>query len=66
VGEGGWSAIHYAVYCARKDVLEELLQRKVELNRCTVDGWLPLQLAVHRHNYELLKMLLEEDRISIN
>lgn len=66
MGEGGWASIHYAVYCGKKEILEELLERKVELNRCTVDGWLPLQLAVHRRHTELLKLLLEQEQINVN
>lgn len=51
LGEGGWGAIHYSVFCNRSEILDELLKRGVDINRCTTDGWLPLQLAINRKNH---------------
>jgi ankyrin repeat protein len=50
LGEGGWGVIHYAVFCNRPEILEELIKRRVNVNKCTTDGWLPLQLAINRKN----------------
>lgn len=66
LGEGGWGAVHYAVYLDRVDILKELMKRNVNLNRCTSDGWLPIMIAANRRNEPILKILLSAKNIGIN
>lgn len=66
LGEGGWGAIHYAVFCNRPEILSELLKRGVDINKCTSDGWLPLQLAINRKNHEVVRILLFDSGVRVN
>jgi ankyrin repeat protein len=66
LGEGGWGAIHYAVFCNKPEIVNELLKREVDVNKCTTDGWLPLQLAINRKNFDILRILLYEPTIRVN
>jgi ankyrin repeat protein len=66
LGDGGWGAIHYAVFCNKPNILNELLKKVVDVNKCTTDGWLPLQLAINRKNFDVLQILLCEQTIRVN
>lgn len=46
LGEKGWGALHYAIFCKATDIFDELLEMEVDVNKCTSDGWLPIQLAM--------------------
>jgi ankyrin repeat protein len=46
LGEKGWGALHYAIFCKANDIFDELLDMEVDVNKCTSDGWLPIQLAM--------------------
>ena len=46
LGEGGWGALHTAIFCEAEQILDELLALDVDVNKCTSDGWLPIQLAI--------------------
>ena len=47
LGEKGWGALHYAIFCEAKEILNELLSLDADVNKCTSDGWLPIQLAIN-------------------
>ena len=49
LGEKGWGALHYAIFCKTKDIFDELADMEVDVNKCTSDGWLPIQLAMDLH-----------------
>ena len=46
LGERGWGALHTAIFCEAEDILDELLALEADVNKCTSDGWLPIQLAI--------------------
>ena len=46
LGEKGWGAIHYAIFYKAITIFDELLDMEVDINKCTSDGWLPIQLAI--------------------
>ena len=59
LGEKGWGAIHYSIFCEATSIFNELLCLDVDINKCTSDGWLPIQLAIDIKNKEFIKKLLE-------
>lgn len=64
LGEKGWGAIHYAIFYKVADIFDELLEMEVDVNKCTSDGWLPIQLALdlaidHRDKYYIDKLLAQ-------
>jgi ankyrin repeat protein len=42
--------LHYAIFCKATDIFDELLEMEVDVNKCTSDGWLPIQLAMDLHD----------------
>ena len=66
MGEKGWGPIHYSIFCEATEILDELLSLEVDLNKCTSDGWLPIQLAIDIKNKEIIKKLLDEESLNIN
>lgn len=39
---------------------------EVDVNKCTSDGWLPIQLAINLKNLHFIEKLLEEQSINLN
>lgn len=57
---GGWSALHFAAAAGDAEILDYLLQRDGERNINMQDyaGFTALHLAVHRGNYDCVRLLL--------
>lgn len=36
------------------------------MNKTTDDGWTPLLIAVHKHNIDIVKVLLEDTSLDVN
>ena len=66
VGTSGWNACHFAVYYGYTEILIELIQKKINLNITTTDNWTPLHLAAYKGNEDIVKVLMNEDKIDIN
>lgn len=66
LGEKGWGAIHYAIFCGADEILDELLALDVDVNKCTSDGWLPIQLAIDMKSIENIQKLLDDPNINLN
>ena len=66
LGEKGWGALHYAVYYQAEDIIDQLLDLDVDINKCTSDGWLPIQLAINSKNIDIVETLLDDQNININ
>lgn len=66
LGEKGWGAIHYAIFCGADQILDELLALDVDVNKCTSDGWLPIQLAIDIKSTEAIEKLLDDPNINLN
>jgi ankyrin repeat protein len=39
---------------------------EVDINKCTSDGWLPIQLAINLKNTHFIENLLEQPSINLN
>jgi ankyrin repeat protein len=48
------------------DIVKELVQRQVDLNKCTADGWLPLMIAANRKNCEMMKYIINVKELNVN
>jgi len=48
LGPGGWGCIHYSAYAGSMELLAYLLDLGADVNKESLDGWTPLQLAVSR------------------
>lgn len=66
LGEKGWGALHTAIFCQADEILDELLALEVDVNKCTSDGWLPIQLAINIKSREIIEKLLEDPNINLN
>lgn len=66
LGEKGWGALHYAIFCGADEILDELLALDADVNQCTGDGWLPIQLAIDLKSRDTIEKLLEDPNININ
>lgn len=58
--------MHYAIFCGADQILDELLALDVDVNKCTSDGWLPIQLAIDLKNREVIQKLLDDPNINLN
>lgn len=38
----------------------------VDVNKCTSDGWLPIQLAINLKSHDFIQALLDEPSINLN
>jgi serum/glucocorticoid-regulated kinase 2 len=38
----------------------------MDVNSLTKDGWLPLQLAIHKNHVEIFKLLMKDSSIRVN
>lgn len=66
LGEKGWGALHYAIFCEAVQIFDELLEMEVDVNKCTSDGWLPIQLALNLKEKYFIERLLAEPTINLN
>ncbi len=66
LGEKGWGALHYAIFCKATDIFDELLDMEVDVNKCTSDGWLPIQLAMDLRDNYFIERLLAQLSINLN
>ena len=66
MGEKGWGALHYAIFCEAEEILDELLVLDADVNKCTSDGWLPIQLAINLKSRDYVEKLLEDPNINLN
>jgi serum/glucocorticoid-regulated kinase 2 len=41
-GRVGWNALHVAIFCEYSEIVERLIERFVDVNKLTNDGWSPL------------------------
>lgn len=49
---GCWNCVHYASYFGRPDFLSYLLELGADINKESLDGWTPLQLAAWKGHLE--------------
>ncbi|CAD8176434.1 unnamed protein product [Paramecium pentaurelia] len=63
---GGWNPIHFATFLEYKLIVEFLISKDIDINKVTDEGWTPLQIAVHRHNIEIVKVILNHPQIDVN
>ncbi|XP_054797637.1 ankyrin repeat-containing protein At2g01680-like [Prosopis cineraria] len=64
--EDGWTALHYAVFRGRVDVMEELMRYCAErMEEVTVKGETVLHLAIKANQLEAMKVIMERIRILI-
>ena len=66
LGEKGWAALHYAAFCQADDIVDQLLDLDVDVNKCTSDGWLPIQLAIDSKRMESIEKLLDDQNLNLN
>jgi len=66
LGEKGWGAIHYAIFYKATDIFDELMEMEVDVNKCTSDGWLPIQLAIDLRDKYYIDKLLAQPGINLN
>ncbi|KAK1304037.1 hypothetical protein QJS10_CPB11g01204 [Acorus calamus] len=61
-GPNGWTALHAAVFRRNREIAEELLKCKPELNNKGDDsGNTPLHYAVANHDSKMMELLLKSD-----
>lgn len=65
-GSGGWNPLHYAIYYGKGNILKDFIDRGIDLNKPTSEGWTPLILATHLKSVEIVKMLIKAPGIQIN
>lgn len=58
--------MHFAIFLGYEHIVKEFVQRNADLNILTVDGWSCLQLAIHKNNFEIVKILINSQKININ
>ncbi|CAD8085494.1 unnamed protein product [Paramecium primaurelia] len=63
---GGWNPIHFATFLEYKLTVEFLISKDIDINKVTDEGWTPLQIAVHRHNIEITKVILNHPQTDVN
>ncbi|CAD8094423.1 unnamed protein product [Paramecium sonneborni] len=63
---GGWNPIHFATFLEYKLIVEFLISKDIDINKVTDEGWTPLQIAVHRHNIEIVKVILNHSQVDVN
>ncbi|CAD8181669.1 unnamed protein product [Paramecium octaurelia] len=63
---GGWNPIHFATFLEYKLIVEFLISKEIDINKVTDEGWTPLQIAVHRHNLEIVKVILNHPQVDVN
>jgi ankyrin repeat protein len=63
-----WDALLLtAVQNELKDIVKFLLlQRGIDVNLVSADGWTPLHTAVHRNNSEIIELLLQQDKVNVD
>ena len=66
MGEQGWGAIHYAIFYQAVDIIDQLLDLDADVNKCTSEGWLPIQLAIDAGDVQTVEKLLEDQNINLN
>lgn len=66
MGEKGWGAIHYAVFYKVTSIFDELLDMEVDVNKCTSDGWLPIQLAIDLKEPYYIEKILNQFGVNLN
>lgn len=52
IGQAGWNALHFAVFLGYLDVVKFLIPLGADPNTVSMDGWTPLQLAIHKNHVE--------------
>ncbi|CAG9311734.1 unnamed protein product [Blepharisma stoltei] len=62
----GWRCIHHACKSGNVEIVKELLNWRVNLNRETDDGWTALQLACANGHFECAKLLASCPNIDVN
>mmetsp|Transcript_2686 Transcript_2686/g.4038 ORF Transcript_2686/g.4038 Transcript_2686/m.4038 type:complete len:455 (+) Transcript_2686:56-1420(+) len=55
----GWTPLHYACYRGHKGIVEELLNRNVNVNRANDDGFSPLFYAAQQEHVDICALLLQ-------
>jgi ankyrin repeat protein len=58
IGQAGWNALHFAVFLGYIDVVKFLFPLGADPNTVSLDGWTPLQLAIHKNHIESRGLLL--------
>lgn len=58
--------MHYAIFCKATEIFDELLDMEVDVNKCTSDGWLPIQLAMDLKEPYYIEKLLAQPTINLN
>jgi hypothetical protein len=66
LGEKGWGALHYAIFYKSTQIFDELMDMEVDVNKCTSDGWLPIQLAIDLKEPYYIEKLLNQPGINLN
>lgn len=66
LGEKGWGALHYAVFYKVTSIFDELLDMEVDVNKCTSDGWLPIQLAIDLKEPYYIERILNQPGANLN
>jgi hypothetical protein len=66
VEENKWSPLHYACVSGEVKLVQLLLEKRVNVNKVTIDEWTPLQLASYFGRNEIVSALLDSFSLLIN
>ena len=66
VEDNKWGALHYTCLAGHSDIVNILVQKKVNCNKVTIDEWTPLQLASFFGRTECIKILLDHPNLQLN
>lgn len=66
IGSDGWSAIHYACYYGHPNIIYNFIQRNANVNKVSLEGWTPLQLAIIKNRSDVFKLLIKDRTLDIN
>lgn len=54
-----WSALHTAASAGNTVLIEQLLEKNMDINQCDVFGWMPIHLSVLHGHLNVLKMFVK-------
>lgn len=66
IGHEGWNALHYAAYYGHAPVVQCFLARAAQINKESLEGWTPLQLALLKHQSAVVALLLGDKQLDVN
>ena len=58
IGSDGWNAMHFACYLGHNVIVEHFINKKANVNKLSLEGYSPLQLAIKKNYPEAVKLLL--------